>query len=115
MKVPRGLRGVRHHNQYWISEHCTCDGSKRVYDFKRWDQYVCEEMGSQDKENQWSNSRNPAAHWGKSEYEYLSWLKQTLNVRKERIGSERVDWVSTTKKLPARPKNTCLISLNNRM
>lgn len=44
-----------------------------------------EEMGSQDKENQWSNSRNPAAHGGKSEYEYLSWLKQTLNVRKERI------------------------------
>lgn len=61
-----------------------------------------EEVATQDKKNQWSNSRNPGANPEMSAYEHLCWLKQKLNVRK---GTRRVDWVSTAKGLTARPRN----------
>lgn len=41
-------------------------------------------------------------------------LKQGLNVRKERTGSERVDQVSATKNLTARLRNMYFITFNNK-
>lgn len=70
------------------------------------------EMGSQDREIQWSNSRNLHPTEGRVNMNSLSWLMQRLNVRKDRKGSESVDQVSTNKRLPARPKNMCFVSLN---
>ena len=58
-------------------------------------------MGSQDKENQWSNSRNLHPTEGRVNMNSLSWLMQRLNVRKERKGSESADQVSTNKNLTA--------------
>jgi len=73
------------------------------------------ELGSQDKENQWSDSRNLHPTEGRVNMNSLSWLMQRLNVRKDRKGSESVDQVSTNKKLTAKPKNMCFVSLNCRM
>jgi len=73
------------------------------------------ELGGQDKENQSSNSRNLHPTEGGVNMISLSWLMQRLNVRKDTKGSESVDQVSTNKKLTARPKNMCFVSLNSRM
>ena len=59
------------------------------------------EMGSQDKEKQWSNSRNLHPTEGRVNMNSLSWLMQRLKVRKERKGSESADQVSSNKNLTA--------------
>lgn len=59
------------------------------------------ETGSQDKEDQWSNSRNLHPTEGRVNMNSLSWLMQRLNVRKERKGSESEDQVLTNKNLTA--------------
>lgn len=75
-------RGVRHYNKWWISEHCICYGSERIYNFyrsewtvKRWVFKIKGINGQTHEILKYSE--------GRVNKNSLSCLKQRLNVRKE--------------------------------